>query len=106
VIGPIPQLLSQLGKDLLVKPDGTRRYHAVPQAIRTITALVILREVIAPILAGVRVPRPGRKPNHWTRTDQHYETLRREMKALLAGTGIAASWDNILTTLCRAQFLK
>jgi hypothetical protein len=46
--------------------------------------------VIAPILAGVRVPRRGRKPNHWTRTDQHYETLRRDMKALLTDSGIAA----------------
>lgn len=53
------------GKDLLVKLDGTRRYHIPPQAIRTITALVVLRDqVIAPILAGVRVPRHGRKPNH------------------------------------------
>jgi hypothetical protein len=79
------------GKDLLVKLDGTRRYHIPPQAIRTITALVVLRDqVIAPILAGVRVPRRGRKPNHWTRTDQHYETLRRDMKALLTDSGIAA----------------
>jgi hypothetical protein len=53
------------GKDLQVKPDSTRRSLASPQAIRTITALVVPRdEAIAPILAGVGVPRRGRRPNH------------------------------------------
>ncbi|MGH8888003.1 MAG: hypothetical protein ACRDYX_23165 [Egibacteraceae bacterium] len=75
----------------MVKLDGTRRCHAPPQAIRAITALLVLRdEVIAPILAGVRIPRRGRKPNHWSVIDQHYETLRLDMKALLSDCGIAA----------------
>jgi hypothetical protein len=79
------------GKDLVVKPGRSRRYHAPPQALRTITALLVLREqVIRPILAGVRVPSRGRKPATWTRTDQHYETLRRDMKALFDDLGIAA----------------
>jgi len=34
-------------------------------------------------------PDVAAKPNHWTRTDQHYETLRRDMKALLTDSGIA-----------------
>jgi hypothetical protein len=79
------------GKHLVVKPGRSRRYHAPPQALRTITALLVLREqVIGPILAGVRVPRRGRKPATWTRTDQHYEGLRIGMKALLDDIGIAA----------------
>jgi hypothetical protein len=79
------------GKDLIVKPGRSRRYHAPPQALRTITALLVLREqVIGPILAGVRVPRRGRKPATWTRTDQHYETLRLGMKALMDDMGVAA----------------
>jgi hypothetical protein len=79
------------GKDLVVKPGRSRRYHAPPQALRTITTLLVLREqVIEPILAGVRVPRRGRKPATWTRTDQHYETLRLGMNALLDDMGIAA----------------
>jgi hypothetical protein len=79
------------GKHLVVKPGRSRRYHAPPDALRTITALLVLRDqVIAPILAGVRVPRRGRKPTTWTRTDQHYETLRMEMKALFSDLGIAA----------------
>ena len=79
------------GKDLVVKPGRSRRYHAPPQALRTVAALLVLREkVIEPILAGVRVPRRGRKPATWTRTDQHYETLRLGMNALLDDMGIAA----------------
>jgi hypothetical protein len=68
-----------------------RRYHAPPEALRTITALLVLRDqVLRPILAGVRVPRRGRKPTTWTRTDQHYETLRIDMNALFNDLGIAA----------------
>jgi hypothetical protein len=79
------------GKHLVVKPARSRRYHAPPEALRTITALLVLRDqVIRPILAGVRVPRRGRKPTTWTRTDQHYETLRLQMKALFNDCGIAA----------------
>ena len=79
------------GKHLVVKPGTSRRYHAPPDALRTITALLVLRDqVITPILAGVRVPRLGRKPKTWTRTDRHYEALRLEMKALLNDCGIAA----------------
>jgi hypothetical protein len=51
---------------------------------------VLRDQVLGPILAGVRVPRRGRKPKTWTRTDQHYETLRIEMNALFNDCGIAA----------------
>jgi hypothetical protein len=79
------------GKHLVVKPGTSRRYHAPPDALRTITALLVLRDqVIRPILAGVRVPRRGRRPKTWTRADQHYETLRLEMTALFTDCGIAA----------------
>ena len=55
------------GKGLAAKPGRTRRYHIPPEAARTIAALLALRDqVIAPILAGVRSPRIGRKPAHWT----------------------------------------
>jgi hypothetical protein len=71
------------GHDLVVKPGRSRRYHVPPQAARTITALIVLREhVVAPILAGVRVPRRGRPPAHWTTIDRDYETLRVNMHKL------------------------
>ncbi len=77
------------GKNLAVKPGRTRRYHIPPGAARTIAALLTLRDqVIAPILAGVRSPRPGRKPAHWTLIDRDYETLRIDMQALFHDLGI------------------
>jgi hypothetical protein len=71
------------GHDLVTKPERHRRYHVPPQAARTITALLTLREhVIAPIVAGVRVPRRGRPPTHWTPVDRDYEALRVNMTKL------------------------
>jgi hypothetical protein len=79
------------GKGLAVKPARTRRYHIPPDAARTIAALLALRnQVIAPILAGVRSPRRGRKPAHWTRIDRDYETLRIGMQTLFQDLGITA----------------
>jgi hypothetical protein len=77
------------GKNLTNKPSRTRRYHVPPQAARTIAALLALRNhVIAPILAGIRSPRPGRKPAHWTTIDRDYETLRAGMQTLFNHLGI------------------
>jgi hypothetical protein len=77
------------GKDLVTKPGRTRRYHVPTPAARTITALLTLRDhVIAPILAGVRSPRNGRKPAHWTAIDRQYETLRIGMQTLFGHLGI------------------
>jgi len=77
------------GKGLAVKPATTRRYHIPPQAARTIAAMLALRDqVIAPILAGIRSPRMGRKPAHWTLIDRDYETLRIGMQTLFRDLGI------------------
>jgi hypothetical protein len=40
-------------------------------------------------IAGVRSPRRGRKPAHWTRIDRDYETLRTGMQTLFHDLGIA-----------------
>jgi len=75
------------GKHLVVK--RSRRYQVPPDAARTMTALMVLREhVVAPILAGCRVPRRGRTPSTWTAVDGDYETLRRDMIALFDDLGI------------------
>jgi len=77
------------GKNLIDKPARTRRYHTPPQSARTIAALLTLRDqVIAPILAGVRSPRRGRKPATWTPIDRDYETLRTDMQTLFGHLGI------------------
>jgi hypothetical protein len=77
------------GKDLVHKPGHTRRYHIPAPAARTIAALLALREhVIAPLLAGVRSPRQGRNPTHWTAVDRQYETMRIGMQTLFSHLGI------------------
>jgi hypothetical protein len=77
------------GKRLVVKPDRTRRYHVPADAARTIAALLTLREhVIAPILAGVRRPGPGRPPKTYTRIDRDYEQLRAGMRTLFTDLAI------------------
>jgi len=71
------------GKHLINKPGRGHRYHVPALAARTIAALLTLRDqVIAPILAGVRSPRMGRKPAHWTRVDRDYEQIRIRMQTL------------------------
>ena len=80
------------GKDLIIKPDRSRRYHLPAQPARIITALLTLREqVISPILAGIRSPRMGRKPTHWTAIDRDYETLRINMQTLFHDLSITTS---------------
>lgn len=80
------------GKNLAVKPASTRRYHIPPEAARTIAALLALRDhVIGPILAGIRSPRMGRKPAHWTTVDRDYETLRVAMQTLFRDLGITTA---------------
>jgi hypothetical protein len=80
------------GKGLVDKPGRSRRYHVPAPSARTIAALLALRDhVIAPILAGVRSPRQGRQPTHWTAVDRDYETLRTGMQTLFGHLGISTA---------------
>jgi hypothetical protein len=70
-------------KQLVDKVGRSHRYHVPPDAARIIAGLVALRdEVIAPILAGLRSPRHGRKPSCWTVIDRDYEQVRVAMQHL------------------------
>jgi protein CrcB len=70
------------GKQLVDKPARTRRHRVPALAARAIAALINLRhQVIAPILAGIRSPRMGRKPKAWTSIDRDYEQIRVNMQA-------------------------
>ncbi|MGH3519843.1 MAG: hypothetical protein ACRDQ7_21125 [Haloechinothrix sp.] len=54
-----------------------------------IAGIVALRDhVIAPILAGIRSPRPGRKPSTWTNIDRDYEQIRITIQTLLTDLAI------------------
>jgi hypothetical protein len=92
------------GKQLVIKPGRTRRYHVPEIAARTLTALIAIRDkVIAPLAAGIRTPRRGRPPNNWTTIDHDYETLRRQMQTLLTNLGIATKGTATSTTNCRSR---
>jgi hypothetical protein len=71
------------GKQLVDRPGRSRRYQVPPVAARTIAALLTLRDqIVAPILAGIRSPRMGRKPKAWNRIDRDYEQIRIHMQTL------------------------
>jgi len=92
------------GKQLVIKPGRTRRYHITEIAARTITALLTLREkIIAPLIAGIRTPRQGRPPKNWTTIDRDYETLRCNMHTLLNHLGITTKATARSTTICRSR---
>ena len=79
------------GKELASKVPDSRRYFIPQQAVRTIAALVILREkILRPILAGLGKPKMGRKPKNWSSIDEHYEAVRQDMFTLMEDLRIAA----------------
>lgn len=76
------------GKGLIVKQARSHRYRVPEKQARVIAALTVLREqVIGPILAGVKSPREGRKPNTWTKLDADYQDLRIGMQTLFQDLG-------------------
>jgi hypothetical protein len=79
------------GKDLLSKLPKSRRYSVPQQDVRTIGALVIIREkLLRPILAGIRKPTICPKPRNCTPIGQHYENMRQDMFTLMQDLRIAA----------------
>jgi hypothetical protein len=62
-----------------------------PLGIRTLAALLILREkVIKPVLAGAGRPKLGRPPKRIHPLDAHYENLQRELRRTFDTLGLAA----------------
>src|SRR6266851_8084162 len=78
-------------KNLITKVGRSRRYQLMPPSMRAVTALLVLRQhVIAPLLAGARIPPRASKPTTWTLVDQHYQQLRLDMQPLFQQLGMAA----------------
>jgi hypothetical protein len=79
------------GKGMVRKIGTSRRYEPLPQGLRTITALVVLREkIIRPLLAASTRPRSDSKLSNPTPIDQHYQNLRASMCRLFTELGVAA----------------
>jgi len=78
-------------KGLVLPVEGTRRYQATPDGLRTLAALHILREkVLKPILAGTARNRNGRKPANQGAIDAHYENIQVQMQGLFQTLGLAS----------------
>ena len=78
-------------KEMIRKIGKSRRYETVPEGLRAITALLILREkVIRPLLAASCQPEASAKPLSPTPIDRHYEGLRTAMRSLFTALGVAA----------------
>jgi hypothetical protein len=79
------------GKALVQRVANSRRYRVRRPGIRTLAALLILREqVLKPVLAGVCRPKRGRPPKNIHPLDLHYQTLQRQMLATLQHLKLAA----------------
>jgi len=79
------------GKSLVERIVKTRRYRVRRPGIRTLAALLILREqVIKPVLAAVCRPKRGRPPKNLHPLDPHYQKLQREMLATFQTLKIAS----------------
>jgi len=78
------------GKNLVHKIENSRRYEPVPEGLREMTALFVLREkVIKPVLAGAGKPKRGPKPKYQSQIDLHYASIQTEMRNLFQTIGIA-----------------
>jgi hypothetical protein len=65
-------------KGMVRKIGKSRRYEPVPEGLRSLTALLVLREkIIRPLLAAGTQPEPQAKPANPVPIDHHYENLPR-----------------------------
>jgi len=78
------------GKNLVAKTGSSRRYEAPPDGLRTMTALLVLRDkVFKPVLSH-RNTQGRRPPKYGSPLDQHYHNLRQEMRKLFQTLRIGA----------------
>ena len=89
--------LKKLRSKQWVAPIGkSRRYQATPDGIRTIAALLTLREkVIRPLLAGARYDRSPSLPSRPTPLDGLYQKLQADMQALFQALGIVPGFTRV-----------
>lgn len=79
------------GKGFVLKLAHSRRYRAPAVAIRSLGALLLIREqVLRPLLAAASRPMPLPAPRRPSQVDRHYAAIRHEMNRLFDLIGIAA----------------
>jgi hypothetical protein len=78
-------------KGMVRKIGKSRRYEPVPDGLRAMTTLVVLRgKIIRPLLAASTHPEPQSKLAHPTPIDHCYESIRVGMRDLFTALGAAA----------------
>lgn len=79
------------GKGLVQKAGNSGRYEPIPEGLRALVALVVLRDqVIRPWLAASDKPILLPQLQNQTRVDRRYENLRDTMRLLFMNLGLAA----------------
>lgn len=79
------------GKQLVQKIPQSRRYEPTPQGLRTMAAMIILREkVLKPRLAAAGHRKAGPKPKNRGPLDDQYELMQTQMQQMFQMLKIAA----------------
>jgi hypothetical protein len=79
------------GKQIVRRIPKSQRYEPIPDGLRTMAALLVLRnKAIKPLLAAARRLRRPRGTQNPTRLDGHYETIRFAMQGVFQELGVAA----------------
>jgi hypothetical protein len=79
------------GKQIVARIGKTPRYEAIPEGLKAMAALIMLREkAIKPLLAAAKHPRRSRRPSNPTPIDAHYYTIRAAMQGVFHELGLAA----------------
>lgn len=77
-------------KNWVRKIDKSRKYEVIPEGIKVLTALLVLREkVIKPVLSGAGKSQDAPMPRQLSPLDIQYRALQTAMLALFAIIGIA-----------------
>src|ERR1700730_9626258 len=79
------------GKQIFCRIAKTQRYEPIPHGLRTMAALLVLRDkVIKPLLAAARQDKPARGAQNPTALDTHYQIARLSMQRIFHHFGLAA----------------
>lgn len=79
------------GKELVRLVGKSRRYEATPDGLRTISALMVLRErVLEPLTRGIVNLEPTQPGVNPTSLDQRYQSMREQMHEVFRELGLAA----------------
>jgi hypothetical protein len=90
-LGAAYDLKKLRGKKIIRRIGQTRKYESMPNGLKAMTALVVLRnKAIKPLLAAAQELRPSRGAQNPRALDTHYETIRTAMRGVFQELGLAA----------------